>query len=328
MSFYASNNRIRVTDNGATVFDTNDDIPHILGRGTYQVTVDFPDAPRRGVTYIIPNHHQEYRNVCNWQWVETCNQQYVCRNVCAFENVCSDVYECNQVCNYQTVCGYETVCEYQYSCSHEYDPFSDSYNYVCRNDYVCNQQHVCEQQYVCNQVCGYVQKCSDQYVCRDVCGFENVCTTTYQNVCAYEWVWVDQVVYDEDYLAYDWTGTYVLGSLPYNQNINFLLIKATAIRTIVGGTSQKPGDLASTVGSQTFAFQGSALLEATGKEDGSRFLSRIISVYPDNVNKELVLEAKHSNNTYPFVYGAGLGRLRSLASRFVITLDVYFGRFR
>lgn len=328
MSFYASNNRIRVTDNGATVFDTNDDIPHILGTGTYQVTIDFPDAPRRGETYLISMHHQEYRYVCNYQWVYTCNQEYQCNYPCAWETVCEQVYECNRVCNYQTVCGYQNVCGYQYQCSYQYDYFSGGYTYVCSNVYVCNNQYVCNQEYVCNDVCGYVTKCSDKYICKQVCGFVEVCRNEYQNVCAYEWVWVDQWVYDEDYLAYDWTQTYDLGGLPFSQSINFLLIKATASRTITGGTSQQPGDLASTIGAQTFAFQGSALLEATGKADGSRFLSRIISVYPDNNSKRLILEAKHSNNLYPFEYGAEIGRLRSLASRFVITLQVYFGRFR
>jgi hypothetical protein len=55
-------------------------------------------------------------------------------------------------------------------------------------------------------------------------------------------------------------------------------------------------------------------------------LSRIISVIPDNVNKKLILEAKHSNKYYDMSNGAGAAR--SLSSTFSVSLTVYFGRFR
>ena len=93
----------------------------------------------------------------------------------------------------------------------------------------------------------------------------------------------------ENYNALEWVQQYILGDLPFGQSCNFFLIKATAVRTSVGGTGAQPGDLIATVGNETFSFQGSALLEAGGQQSGSRFLSRIISVIPDNINKKLML---------------------------------------
>ena len=187
MSFIASNDRIRVVDNGATVFDTNDDIPHILGTGYYNVTVTFPQPSL----------------------------------------------------------------------------------------------------------------------------FARIDT---------------QQIVTQNYNALEWVQQYILGDLPFGQSCNFFLIKATAVRTVVGGTNAQPEDLIATVGNETFSFQGSALLEVGGEQSGSRFLSRIISVIPDNVNKKLILEAKHSNKHLAMPYESG--EARSLSSTFSVSLTVYFGRFR
>ena len=328
MSFLATNDRIRVTDNGATVFDTDEDMPHILGYGTYQATISFPDAERTGERHWVKDHHQEYLPVCRWELVTECNYEYVTRQVCGYENVCQQVYTSWQVCGYETQCNWVNVPVSSYTCNNVYDYATGQSSYVCNWTTTYQMQQQCNSVYVCKTEYGYVTQCTNQYVCNNVSVYEEVCRQVQRYNCPYEWVYVDANIYDENYLAKEWSQTLSLGPLPYGQSINFLLIKATAVRTATGGTSQKPGDLPSTVSDRTFAFQGSALLEATGKQDGTRFLSRIISVYPDNTTKQLVLEAKHSNNFYPLIPGAELGVLRSLASTFVITLQVYFGRFR
>lgn len=271
MSFSASNNRILVQDGSATVFDTNDDMPHILATGSYSVTVDFPHTTGRSVmTAYDPCGYtiQEYR----------CTYEY--------QNVCSQVYVCNQV----------YVCSPSYQC--QYDYFSGAY--------VCGFVDSCSYQ----QQCGYETQCSMQYV--QVCNFVPVC----QPVAYYAW----------QYDAKEWVQTYVLGDLPSGIDCNFVLVKAQANRQSTGGTNYF-GDLQATVGGETFAFQGSALLEAGGRSNGTRYLSRIISVYPDNASKKLVLEARHSNGAVDPPAGDNSNE-RSLASRFSITLDVYFGRFR
>jgi hypothetical protein len=271
MSFVASNNRIRVVDNGATVFDTDDDMPHILGTGTYSLTVTFPQPSLSARIDVVPR--QEYK------YVET----YVCRDVVTQQ------YQC------KTVCGYETT-----------------YSYQCSSDFMGNTScgYVPVTTYVCRNQCGYVP------VSNRVCGFEG----------SWQWVTVYDNVQTQSYNSLEWSQQYILGDLPFGQSCNFFLIKATAVRTATGGTKAQPGDLIATVGNETFSFQGSALLEAGGQQSGSRFLSRIISVIPDNVNKKLILEAKHSNNYYDMPWASGAAR--SLSSTFAVTLTVYFGRFR
>jgi hypothetical protein len=271
MSFLATTDRIKVTDGSATVFDTNDDIPHILGVGTYNVNVVFPHPSLSTRQDIVPR--QEY------QYVQT----YVCKDVVTQE------YQCNQVCGYETTSSFQCGMDYMGNFSCSYVPVTS---------------------YVCNLVCGYVT------VSRFTCGFEG----------SWQWVTVYDMVETQNYNALEWVNQYVLGDLPYSQDCNFLLVNATAVRTATGGTKAQPGDLIATVGNETFAFQGSALLEAGGKQSGGRFLSRIVSVFPDNASKKLVLEARHSNSYFEMPDAAGSAR--SLSSTFAISLTVYFGRFR
>lgn len=52
MSFFASNNRIRVTDGSDTVFDTNEDMPHIIGTAyVSDVAVTYSNIPSTQVFY-------------------------------------------------------------------------------------------------------------------------------------------------------------------------------------------------------------------------------------------------------------------------------------
>lgn len=273
MSFSASNNRILVTDGAATVFDTNDDIPHILATASYSLSVNFPTPSSQQVmTYIDPCGTTQPVYVCRYE------TQYICRDVygCTNDYVCTPTSECG------------------------IDAFG---NYSCTTGQSCG--------YV--TTCGYTSQCGYESV--QICGFENQCAPVYY--------------FDWQYNPLEWSQTYVLGDLPYGIDSNFVLVKATAVRASVGGTNYY-GNLQATVGSETFAFQGSALLEAGGRSDGTRFLSRIISVYADNSSKKLMLEARHSNGLVDPPTG-GLpsdGSLRSLASSFNINLSVYFGRFR
>lgn len=270
MSFNASNNRIWVQDAGATIFDTNDDIPHILATANYSLTVNFPNPSSQPVlTYIDPCGTTQPVYVCNY------TTEYVCRDTfgCTNDYVCTPTSECG------------------------IDAFG---NYSCSYGQSCN--------YVTN--CGYTTTCGYESV--QTCAFENQCAPTY--------------FFDYQYNPLEWSNSYVLGDLPYSIDSNFVLVKATAVRTVEGSTSYF-GALQSTVGSETFAFQGSALLEAGGRSNGSRFLSRIISVYPDNGSKKLILEARHSNGLVD-PPSASSGEFRSLASSFNINLSVYFGRFR
>lgn len=87
MSFYASNNRIRVTKAGETVFDTAQPMPHIVERKYVSCSVTFPNAPSSyrirsvnlGQTALCQRLEQQY----------SCEQQYVCGiDGCKWETVC------------------------------------------------------------------------------------------------------------------------------------------------------------------------------------------------------------------------------------------------
>lgn len=114
MSFFASNDRIRITnDAGKTIFDTNNPMPHIIGRiSDAQITVTFPDV---ATTYWRTELNHGPNTTC--AYIE---HQYQCHweNQCGFEQVCGWVivegvpqYRCEPqwVCKDVQVCGWEPV---------------------------------------------------------------------------------------------------------------------------------------------------------------------------------------------------------------------------
>lgn len=94
MSFYASNDRIYITNSsGKVIFDTNKPMPHIIQTVSATVSVTFPEIPvtiKRGMTNIGPS-------------MMCARDEYQCKN--------------EYVCNWdpmlgQYVCGYEWVCNW------------------------------------------------------------------------------------------------------------------------------------------------------------------------------------------------------------------------
>lgn len=277
MSFYADNNRILVTDNGQTVFDTNDDMPHILGQATFTQTVVFPSPS----TYTVftgysadPYTHTDY--VCTY----------------TFQNVCSTSYQCTY--------DYVNVCTPSFSCSMGYDGFMS---------------------------CGTVDSCGYQMVSN--CG--NVETCSYQNVQSCGFVTTTDIIqtphYGGAYNALDWANAYTLGDLPSSLSCNFLLSKVTAVKNYANVSSIMTK--ITSLGTDTFAFQGSALVEIAGQSGVvDSCMSRIISLYPDNSSKKLVLEARHSNKVIgPQATGVDTAA-EDFSSSYTFTITVYYGRFR
>lgn len=276
MSFYASNNRILVTDNSATVFDTNDDMPHILGQSTFTQEVVFPTP----VAYTVNT---------------------------GLEVVSVTVPEYQCTYNFQQVC---------------------TTNYVCTYDYVnvCTPSFSCTTDYMGNLSCGTVDSCSYQMVSN--CG--NVTDCRYENVQSCSWGSRTDTSYVQHYgTAYyplDWSTSIVLARLPNLIDCNFLLSKVSSVKNYSNEISLMTK--VSSLGPDTFAFQGSALVEIAGQGGANSSMSRIISIYPDNVGKNLILEARHSSIAMSppgvpnDVYNGGI------QSSYTLTITVYYGRFR
>lgn len=114
MSFYASNDRIRITDNaGKIVFDTAKPMPHIIQRITKSISVSFPNIPCKWRSIMMKSgpsilcQRREYQYVCRQTWV--CKPVQQCGMVRQPDGTYS--YECETVtrCGYENVCGNEWV---------------------------------------------------------------------------------------------------------------------------------------------------------------------------------------------------------------------------
>ncbi len=277
MSFYASNNRILVTDNSDTVFDTDDDMPHILGQSTFTQEVVFPTPTayiaNTGIE-VLANSVPEYQ--CSYN----------------FQQVCTTSYQCNYT--------YENVCTPSFSCSYDYATGSS--------------------------VCGYVDSCSYQQVsnCGNVteCHYENVQTCVWGTRIDY----YNVQHYGTAYNPLEWASSIVLARLPSLIDCNFLLSKVSAVKNYSNEITLMTK--VSSLGPDTFAFQGSALVEIAGQGGANTSMSRIISIYPDNVGKNLILEARHSSIAMSppgvpnDVYNG------NMQSSYTLTITVYYGRFR
>lgn len=114
MSFYASNDRIRITDaNGEVVFDTERPMPHIVQRISGAADVEYPNIP---LTQASARYNNGPSPVCRRQ-------------------------------EYQYVCDMQWVCETVQQCSMEMQP-NGSYAYVCTPVQQCSYQYVCSNQWV------------------------------------------------------------------------------------------------------------------------------------------------------------------------------------
>jgi hypothetical protein len=85
MSFFASNDRIRVTNSsGNTVFDTNTPMPHIIQDMTKTITHTFSAVPRRNdlnyTSYTDPTcYYLDYQTTCNYEYNPFSGEmEYVC----------------------------------------------------------------------------------------------------------------------------------------------------------------------------------------------------------------------------------------------------------
>ena len=108
MSFFAENNRIRITNQaGETIFDTDTPMPHIVQQLSGTVTHTFPDVPHRtdgsqssSTTNLCTTTETRYE--C--EYVTECDYVEVCEPDFFGEIRCRDEFRCEQVreCTFNT----------------------------------------------------------------------------------------------------------------------------------------------------------------------------------------------------------------------------------
>ena len=109
--------------------------------------------------------------------------------------------------------------------------------------------------------------------------------------------------------------------------VDFIVVQATGSRTLAGKDPRFNQALPSTVPTKTFSFQGSVLLESSGRASGSSFMRRIMSVFVSGNNLKLksqesigLMSVGVNDATFPY---AGESR-----STYNFNFKVFFGRFK
>lgn len=264
--FTASNSRIKVVETvgsvNETVFDTDDDMPHIVGI-TYltNVAVDF-DALTETQNYTGTQ--------CNPGWVTVWNP--------------------STWTPARDYTGAYMTWEYNYSTGGYEQVWVPSvwYNYFVYTP-------------------GFF---SSEY---------DACATT-SNIYEYS---VD---------AEEYSSVVDLTNLPTDEDgntvdVDFVIVQATGTRSTGGKDPRFNQALPTTVPSKTFSFQGSVLLESSGKANGDSWFRRIMSVYPSGSKLKLKIQESvatlvrgATNSSFPHI-----GDTRSTYS---FNFKVFFGKFR
>lgn len=156
----------------------------------------------------------------------------------------------------------------------------------------------------------------------------------------YSWDWV--FVYDicgtyQPYYEYsidanEYNNVTNLTNLPTDEDgnavsVDFIIVQATGTRTLDGYDPRFNQMLPTTVPSKTFSFQGSVLLESSGKANGDSWFRRIMSIYPSGSKLKLKVQESvasltrgAANSVFPYI-----GSSRSTYS---FNFKVFFGKFR
>lgn len=276
--FTASNSRIKVIETvgtapnevDETVFDTDDDMPHIVGTAyVTNVTVDF-------------NTLTETQNYIGQECVATYTRD--------------------------TVLVYNPAVWYNFT---TYTPavWEFNYNYI-------------------------YQEWQRTYTP----GFTTMERDYTPPFYSWDWVWVYDICgtyqpyYEYSIDADEYSSITDMVNLPTDEDgnavsVDFVIVQATGTRTTSGYDPRFNQALPSTVPSKTFSFQGSVLLESSGKANGDSWFRRIMSVYPSGSKLKLKVQESvasisrgAANSAFPY--------LSSTRSTYSFNFKVFFGKFR
>ena len=165
-------------------------------------------------------------------------------------------------------------------------------------------------------------------------------TTTY-NPSTYE---RDPVTYSFDPCSYtvasylynvdaEETSTIVnIANLPSDEDgnavdVDFVIVQATGSRTTNGKDPRFDQALPSAVPVKTFSFQGSILLESSGKANGDSWLRRIMSVYPSGGKLKLKIQESAGQLTRG-ANDQAFPHIAESRSTYNFNFKVFFGRFK
>jgi hypothetical protein len=280
--FYADNSRIRVLETvggtDETVFDTDEDMPHIVGTATVNnVSVDFADL--------------------------TQTQSY------SFYDYCSS----------NTCVGTEWVFEYNYTAGfYQLASRYVSAQWYWETDYwtwPSSSQRV----YVSGFTEWFYEWVPATY------SYDRVTNTVYDACC-------ESTVYVYDIDARESANTQNLATIPVDEDgntipVDFIVVQATGSRTRNGKDPRFDQALPTTVPSKTFSFQGSVLLESSGKANGDSFMRRIMSVFVSGgqlklKSQESVATLRRGANDSAFPHAD------ESRSTYNFNFKVFFGRFK
>lgn len=281
--FYADNGRIRVieTVNSAdeTVFDTDENMPHIVGTAEVSgVTVDFSNL--------------------------TQTQTYQFTDFCS-SNTCIG-YEWNFIYTYHPPYWYYTP---------NYIP--GTWNYERTYSYFQGWTY---QRVSTPGRFEYVRATDPAFFT-----YEREFVTVYDACCVTQ-------MYQYNVDARETSSTQNIAPLPVDEDgntipIDFIVVQATGVRTTNGKDPRFNQALPTTVPAKTFSFQGSVILESSGRANGDSFLRRIMSVFVSG--DQLKLKTQESVGSLARgAYNSGFPHVAESKSTYSFSLKVFFGRFK
>lgn len=274
--FYADSGRIRVIETvnnvDETVFDTDEDMPHIVGTAQINdITVDFTALSQTQ----------------NYAFYDTC-----------ISNTCLGYvwyWQTNYVPPY-----------WYYTTQFVYEP--GGYNFLYG-------------QYSYGSFYSTTTRVTDP----GYYTYDRVWETSYTECCA-------EVVYQWSIDARENASTVDIADVPVDEDgnavaIDFIVVQATGTRTAAGKDPRFDQALPSTVPTKTFSFQGSVLLESSGKANGDSFFRRIMSVFVSG--GKLKLKSQESVATLVRgAYNSAFPHAAESKSTYNFNFKVFFGRFK
>jgi hypothetical protein len=109
--------------------------------------------------------------------------------------------------------------------------------------------------------------------------------------------------------------------------VDFIVVQATGSRTRNGKDPRFNQALPTTVPTKTFSFQGSVLLESSGKANGDSFMRRIMSVFVSGNNLKLRSQESVSSLVRG-AYDSAFPHASQARSTYNFNFKVFFGRFK
>jgi hypothetical protein len=132
--------------------------------------------------------------------------------------------------------------------------------------------------------------------------------------------------------ASEYAKTVNIANLPVDEDgnavdVDFVIVQATGSRSTAGKDPRFNQALPTSVPGKTFSFQGSVLLESSGRASGDSWLRRIISIFPSGGKLKLKIQESTSQLNRA-VNDEGFPHISESKSTYNFNFKVFFGRFK